>query len=43
MRLARMLIAQTLAYFAERETQALTLVRDRLMALVDDKPALGQG
>lgn len=38
-----MLIAQTLAYFAERETQALTLVRDRLMALVDDKPALGQG
>ena len=42
-RLARMLIAQTLAYFAERETQTLTLVRDRLMALVDDKPALGQG
>ncbi len=38
-----MLIAQTLAYFAEHETQALTLVRDRLMALVDDKPALGQG
>ncbi len=38
-----MLIAQTLSYFADRETQALAMVRDRLMALVDDKPSLGQG
>ncbi len=42
-RLARMLIAQTLAYFAENETKNLTLVRNRLIDLVDDKPSLGQG
>ena len=42
-RLARMLIAQTLAYFAENEAKNLTLVRNRLMDLVDDKPTLGQG
>ncbi|MES2950389.1 MAG: DUF1631 family protein [Pseudomonadota bacterium] len=42
-RLARMLIAQTLAYFAEHETKNLNLVRARLMELVDDKPSLGQG
>ena len=42
-RLARMLIAQTLAYFAEHETKNLNLVRNRLMELVDDKPSLGQG
>ncbi len=42
-RLARMLIAQTLAYFAEHETKNLNLVRTRLMELVDDKPTLGQG
>ena len=42
-RLARMLIAQTLAYFAEHEAKNLTLVRNRLMELVDDKPSLGQG
>ena len=38
-----MLIAQTLAYFAENEAKNLTLVRNRLMDLVDDKPSLGQG
>jgi hypothetical protein len=38
-----MLIAQTLAYFAENETRNLNLVRAHLMELVDDKPALGQG
>jgi hypothetical protein len=38
-----MLIAQTLAYFAEHETKNLNLVRNRLMELVDDKPSLGQG
>jgi hypothetical protein len=38
-----MLIAQTLAYFAEHETKNLNLVRTRLMELVDDKPSLGQG
>ncbi|MEO7107106.1 MAG: DUF1631 family protein, partial [Rhodoferax sp.] len=42
-RLARVLIAQTLAYFAEHEVKNLNLVRDRLMVLVDDKPTLGQG
>lgn len=42
-RLARMLIAQTLAFFAEHETKNLNLVRNRLMELVDDKPSLGQG
>jgi hypothetical protein len=42
-RLARMLIAQTLAYFAEHEAKNLTLVRNRLIDLVDDKPSLGQG
>jgi hypothetical protein len=42
-RLARMLIAQTLAYFAEHETKNLNQVRDRLMELVDDRPTLGQG
>ena len=38
-----MLIAQTLAYFAEHEAKNLTLVRNRLIDLVDDKPSLGQG
>ncbi len=42
-RLARMLIAQTLAYFAAHEVKNLNLVRNRLMELVDDKPSLGQG
>jgi hypothetical protein len=42
-RLARMLIAQTLAYFAAHEAKNLNLVRNRLMELVDDKPSLGQG
>lgn len=42
-RLARTLIAQTLAFFAEHETKNLNLVRNRLMELVDDKPSLGQG
>ena len=38
-----MLIAQTLAFFTEHEAKNLTMVRDRLMALVDDRPTLGQG
>ncbi len=42
-RLARMLTAQTLAYFTAHEAKNLTLVRNRLMELVDDKPSLGQG
>lgn len=42
-RLARTLIAQTLAYFAEHEAKNLSLVRAHLMELVDDKPTLGQG
>lgn len=42
-RLSRMLIAQTLAFFAEHETKNLNLVRNRLMELVDAKPSLGQG
>ena len=42
-RLSRMLIAQTLAFFAEHEIKNLNLVRNRLMDLVDDKPSLGQG
>lgn len=42
-RLARTLIAQTLAYFAEHEARNLAMVRAHLMELVDDKPALGQG
>ena len=43
LRLARTLIAQTLAYFAEHEAQALERVRAHLMELVDAKPPLGQG
>jgi len=42
-RLARMLIAQTLAYFAEHESRTLEMVRSHLMELVDAKPPLGQG
>ena len=42
-RLARMLIAQTLAYFAEHESRTLEMVRAHLMELVDAKPPLGQG
>ncbi len=42
-RLARTLIAQTLAYFAEHEVKNLNLVRARLMELVDDRPTLTQG
>jgi hypothetical protein len=42
-RLARTLIAQTLAYFAEHESKALEMVRAHLMELVDAKPPLGQG
>lgn len=43
LRLARTLIAQTLAYFSERESQALEMVRAHLMELVDARPPLGQG
>jgi hypothetical protein len=42
-RLARSLIAQTLAYFSEHEANALEMVRAHLMELVDAKPPLGQG
>ena len=42
-RLARTLIAQTLAYFAEHESRALEMVRAHLMELVEAKPPLGQG
>lgn len=38
-----MLIAQTLAYFAEHESRTLEMVRSHLMELVDAKPPLGQG
>jgi hypothetical protein len=41
--LARTLVTQTLAHVAKHEDQTLTRVRDRLMALVDAKPPLGQG
>lgn len=42
-RLVRMLIAQTLAYFSANASQNLTLVRAHLMELVDDKPSAVQG
>ena len=42
-RLARTLIAQTLAYVAEHESKNLEMVRAHLMELVDAKPPLGQG
>ncbi len=43
LRLARTLIAQTLAYFSEHESKALEMVRAHLMELLDAKPPLGQG
>jgi hypothetical protein len=42
-RLARTLIARTLAYFAEHESRSLTQVRSHLLELLDAKPSLGQG
>ena len=42
-RLARTLVAQTLAYFAEHEARNLAMVRAHLMELVDERPALGLG
>ena len=42
-RLVRMLIAQTLAYFSANASHNLTLVRAHLMELVDDKPSVVQG
>lgn len=41
--LVRTLMTQTLAYVAKHEDQTLTRVRDRLMALLDARPPLGQG
>jgi hypothetical protein len=42
-RLTRMLIAQTLAYFSANAAHNLTQVRAHLMELVDDKPSAVQG
>ena len=42
-RIARTLIARTLAYFAEHEAKSLTQVRSHLLELLDAKPSLGQG
>lgn len=41
--LVRVLITQTLTYFTREDARLLDLVRARLMELVDDRPALGQG
>jgi hypothetical protein len=42
-RIARTLIARTLAYFSEHEAKSLTQVRSHLLELLDAKPSLGQG
>ncbi len=42
-RLLRVLVAQTLAYFSANAAQSLTQVRGHLMELVDDKPSAVQG
>ena len=42
-RLARLLMAQTQAYFSANESKNINLVRARLMDLVDAKPSVVQG
>ncbi len=42
-RLARLLMAQTLAYFSTNESKNINLVRARLIELVDAKPSVVQG
>lgn len=41
--LVRALMTQTLAYFTRNDAKLVEMVRARLMELVDDRPALGQG
>lgn len=43
LRVARKLMAQTLAYFADREDQVLQRLRTHLLELIDARPPMAQG